>query len=110
MIPKCKQNKQNNSELENRVQALETAISSKANTKRITNCDMNELVSEGSGLFVCMAQLSNAPTNASNSHYYTIQIVYNKDYAVQYALSLHSIRVVYIRRKIEGTWDSWTQL
>lgn len=80
--------------------------------RRIDNCNLNELVGYGSGMYVAFATCQNAPYNngVNNWHWYVIQVVYAHDYCCQIAMSLHTETKVFARQKIAGGWNDWKAL
>lgn len=81
-----------------------------AKKKRIDGFDFNEVINEGTGMFIMYGPCTNAPAGNgdNNMHWYLFQIVYSTSYCVQIAVGLHSdVKNIYIRNLIEGVWNSW---
>ena len=78
---------------------------------RISEVDANELTEYGNALIEAEKVKLNFPENGDSHHYHIIQLFYNADYVVQIAIHVWRTPLkMHIRRKISGTWSSWTSL
>lgn len=110
MLPDYEKRINEEKDLKQRITALENALASKANTRLIMNCDLNELKSQGSGLYVAGPTVRNSPYNYTDAHYYIIQICLN-EYSVQILTPLNGLKTIWIRQgRPNNNWNDWTQL
>lgn len=94
------------------IDSINSLIKSFPTFSVIQDCDLNELLKKGTGLFVAMSKLQNAPITDAYFHYYVIQIrLYSSDtYGIQYIYSVHTEKIFYVRRKVNDKWEDWTKI
>lgn len=106
---------ENNSVLnKNSMNDLETRIKNALNEtvikKTITANDFDNLINEGTGLFVMYGPCQNAPSNDNNKdmHWYVLQNLMDTRYCVQLSIALHTdIERIYMRHRINNSWSEW---
>lgn len=86
-----------------------------AKKKVIRQIDLNNLITEGSGLYIADEGCSNTPFPQHDGntawHWYIIQICYFYNYAVQIAISVHSDdNHIYMRHAYDNKWRAWLKL
>lgn len=86
-----------------------------AKKKIVGNINLDDLRTEGTGLYVADIGCTNTPLKEydgnTNWHWYIIQINYYYTYAVQIAISVHSdYNHIYMRHCIAGNWRGWLKV
>ncbi len=78
-------------------------------TKRIVySCNLNDLASYGSGLYLAYAPCKNSPRDSDTGlHWAVLQINYAANFCIQMAFNIHSQKGIYYRRDVDGAWESW---
>lgn len=110
--------KLNANDFQENVDKIDEIIENVNNIQNITckvikesQCNADELTKYGNAIIETENVSYNFPETGSSQHYHLLQFVYDSNYAVQLAIHVWRIPMrIYIRRKVNGTWSSWTSL